>query len=384
VTTKEKTATRFSRRRAVARGRGQLPLCQNAPDMPDRSATLSRILLAAYLLLVAYGSLHPFSGWRDQGLSPLAFLSAPLPKYFTAFDLAANVAAYVPLGTLVVLALPRVPGVLAAALALVGGGALSLGLEALQSYLPDRIPSNVDLAANAFGALLGGLLGLAAARWLVPGRILHTLRTRTFRSGARHDLGVALLGLWVFSMLNPETLLFGNGDLRALVDAAPDKLYAAETFVRIEALVVGANTAAIALLAGLLVADGGPRRVVAAGVVVAALAARTLAFAVLFAPVAAFAWLTPGASIGLAAGVLAALALVALPPRWSAGAAIALVVAATVLVNLAPENPYLAQSLATWRQGHFLNFNGLTRLVSLVWPLVAVGYLAAQARRAPA
>jgi len=45
------------------------------------------------------------------------------------------------------------------------------------------------------------------------------------------------------------------------------------------------------------------------------------------------------------------------------------------LVNLAPANPYLAQSLAVWPQGHFLNFNGLTRLVAALWPFAAIAYL---------
>jgi hypothetical protein len=46
-----------------------------------------------------------------------------------------------------------------------------------------------------------------------------------------------------------------------------------------------------------------------------------------------------------------------------------------VLVNLAPPNPYFAETLKVWAQGHFLNFNGLTRLVSAGWPFVALGYL---------
>ena len=49
--------------------------------------------------------------------------------------------------------------------------------------------------------------------------------------------------------------------------------------------------------------------------------------------------------------------------------------AATVLVNLTPPNPYLADTLKVWQQGHFLNFNGLTRLVSALWPFAALGYL---------
>ena len=49
--------------------------------------------------------------------------------------------------------------------------------------------------------------------------------------------------------------------------------------------------------------------------------------------------------------------------------------AATALVNLAPANPYMTASFALWQQGHFLNFNGATRVVSAVWPFAAMVYL---------
>ncbi len=65
----------------------------------------------------------------------------------------------------------------------------------------------------------------------------------------------------------------------------------------------------------------------------------------------------------------------ALPRTARLGLAAVLIMAATVLVNLAPPNPYLAASLKVWEQGHFLNFNGLTRLVSVLWPFAAIGYL---------
>ena len=58
-----------------------------------------------------------------------------------------------------------------------------------------------------------------------------------------------------------------------------------------------------------------------------------------------------------------------------------LLMAATVLVNVAPENPYLANSLQVWRQGHFLNFNGLTRIVSTLWPFAALVFLLLVTRR---
>jgi hypothetical protein len=76
----------------------------------------------------------------------------------------------------------------------------------------------------------------------------------------------------------------------------------------------------------------------------------------------------------------------ALPRVARLALAAVLVMAATVLVNLAPPNPYLAASLKLWQQGHFLNFNGLTRLVSALWAFAALGYLiilAARRRDAP-
>ncbi len=40
-----------------------------------------------------------------------------------------------------------------------------------------------------------------------------------------------------------------------------------------------------------------------------------------------------------------------------------------------------AATLTVWQQGHFLNFNGLTRLVSAVWPFAALAYLCLLAAR---
>ena len=55
------------------------------------------------------------------------------------------------------------------------------------------------------------------------------------QTGHAVDLGLVLLALWLFTQLNPETLLFGNGDLRDLLAAQPADFYAAATFARIEA-----------------------------------------------------------------------------------------------------------------------------------------------------
>ena len=48
---------------------------------------------------------------------------------------------------------------------------------------------------------------------------------------------------------------------------------------------------------------------------------------------------------------------------------------ATVMVNAAPENPYLHHMAQFWQSGQFLNFNGLTRLVCSLWPFLALPWL---------
>jgi hypothetical protein len=106
-----------------------------------------------------------------------------------------------------------------------------------------------------------------------------------------------------------------------------------------------------------------------------ALVVKTFAFAVVMRAENVFAWLTPGAQLGLAVGIALAMVALWLPRTARLALAAMLLMAATVLVNLAPPNPYFAATLKVWEQGHFLNFNGLTRLVSAAWPFAALGYL---------
>jgi VanZ family protein len=352
-----------------------------------RPSPLARLLLGAYVLLVVYASLYPLAGWRASGSPPLAFLGAPWPRYVTSFDVLANFLGYLPLGLLWMLALqPRISGVPAALLATAAGGALSLVLEASQGFLPARIPSNLDLLSNLAGAAAGALCALAISPWLLDTGPLRRLRALAFAPGAATDLGLALLGLWLFAQLNPAALLFGTGDLRDLFSGVVGARHAAELFVSIEATVTAANFMAVALFASALARPGGPRGWPAAALIAAALLVKTSAFAVLMRAENVFAWLTPGAQLGLAAGAAGTLAALWLPRGARLALAAMLLMAATVLVNLAPPNPYFAAILKVWEQGHFLNFNGLTRLVSTAWPFAALGYLvhlAAALRRDP-
>ena len=106
-----------------------------------------------------------------------------------------------------------------------------------------------------------------------------------------------------------------------------------------------------------------------------AIAMRTFAFATLFAPENMFKWATSGALQGLVAGLMMLLAIAWVRRSIRVVIACLFFMFATALVNVVPGNPYTANALQVWHQGHFLNFNGLTGFVSTIWPFLALAYL---------
>lgn len=342
--------------------------------MSARNSRLPLQLAGAYTLLALYGSLYPFTGWRDSGIDLLVFLSAGWPRYFTGFDLAVNSLAYLPLGFLWSAALSvRLPPAGAMLVAVLLGGTLSLGIETVQNFLPSRVPSNLDLACNVFGAAIGALLGQRWGRSLLHGGRLHAWRERRFLAGPTGDIGLVLLALWFLTQLNPETFLFGNGNLRALIGLPAALPFDAGRFTEMEMATVAAQTLAIALIGSRLAANHPVLLPLA--LVAAALVVKSFALMLLIESLHGFAWATPGTLAGLALGLALWVGAIRLPVATrQALAALALMLAA-VLANLMPDNPYLEDTLRVWRQGHFLNFNGATRLVSSLWPFLALPWL---------
>ena len=337
-----------------------------------------------YAVLTAYASLYPLGGWHDYGASPFDYLLAPWPRYISGFDMVVNVLGYVPLGALGVAALhPRTRGGAAFIAAVTAAAALSLVLEALQSYLPSRDASNIDFLCNTAGSVIGAALGLHALPWALEHGPLKPARDALFLPGSEIDFGLVLLGLWLFLQLNPATLLFGAGSLRELVLSQEGRARTPEFFAMVETVTSAANLVAVALLLSALTASGRPPRALVLAFIGAALVVKSAAFALLMRADSLLGWLTPGAQLGLALGLAAALAALSLPRTLRLALAAVLLMAATVLVNLAPPNPYLAATLKVWQQGHFLNFNGLTRLVSSAWPYLALAYLIFLAARRP-
>jgi VanZ family protein len=345
-------------------------------------STLPRTLAIAYALLIAYACLNPFTGWRDPGLPLFDFLAAPWPRYYTGLDLAFNVLGYVPLGFVLApaLATRMRPGWATLAAILLAAG-LSFGLETLQNLLPSRVASNVDLGCNTLGALVGALAG---ARWgprLFDRRgTLQRWRQRRMVAGGLGDAGLILFGLWLLAQFAPDTVLFGTGDLRHLLDLPAPLGFDPGRQMRVEAAIAVTNMLAVGLLARHSMR--GPHIVGILLLLVLGLAARSLAAVTMLQPPDPWRWATPGAQAGQLVG--AGLLLLALPlPGRVRHLFIGLcLLAASALANLLPENPYDPLASAALR-GHFLNFHGLAGLTASVWPYLALAYLGALGRLPP-
>ncbi len=351
--------------------------------MKQRSSAWPLALL--YAGLIVYASLYPFVGWRLQGVALTDFLFAPLPQYWTGFDVLANLVGYAPLGFLLALALLRSGWVSWTwPVAFVLPVLLSLGVEISQNFLPMRIPSNVDFALNSAGAWVGA--GLA---WtLVQAGALR--RWSQFRADwflPQAHGGLVLLALWPFALLYPLSVPFGLGQVMERLESGLTALLSDTPFlvwlpVRVDASVplsplAEALCVALALLAPLLMGYADVRNTARrlafwAMFFVCALAASGLSSALTYGPSHAWSWISPPAALGLGLALMAGLFLLALPRRLYGVFMLLCLAISLSLLNRAPASPYFAQSLEVWEQGQFIRFHGLSQWLGWLWPFAAV------------
>lgn len=357
---------------------------------PPHPSTFARVGVLVYGLLIIYASLYPFSGWHDNGIAPWAFLSAPLPYYWTGFDVVTNIVGYIPLGMLAVLALyPRVRGVAALLIATAGCVLMSGAMEGLQTFLPSRVSSNLDFYTNSGGGLIGALIGWRLSHALLEQSMFLILRRRWFLHDAGRGLIVA--GLWPLAQIYPQGYLFGHGQLMpALSDFLSDWLespvdlgallrhgldLSIEQFWLAETIIAACGLTGAMLLLLVLLRPSAPRVRLFFGLLLLTLAFKSLASALLFAPSNAFAWITPGAEGGLLFGSAMLFGLTFAPPVAQRRIAAAMLAIALLIVNIIPPNPYFVATMQTWIQGKFLNFNGAAHFLSLFWPYLAIWFL---------
>lgn len=353
-------------------------------------------LAQVYAALIVFASLFPFTGWRAQGIAPEVFLLARIPPpYWSGFDLATNVLGYAPLGFLLALALQRAGWQRSAVLlAAAAGTLLSLGMEFLQIYLPQRVPSNLDLLLNAAGAFAGALSAALAER-LGAFQGWSRFRMRWFAPDAQGTL--VLLALWPWALLFPAAEPFGLGQVLERLEVALAGLLSDTPFLSwlpvrevdllqplspvAELLCVALGLLIPCLLGYSAVRHAGRRAVLALVVAVVGVAATALSAALSYGPAHAWDWLGLPARVGIWVALVLAAMLLALPRRACAAVLLLVLTVHLGLLNEAPTSAYFAQTLQIWEQGRFIRFYGLGQWLGWVWPYAALLHVLLRASR---
>lgn len=346
----------------------------------DRSL-LRRYLLAGYVLMIAYASLSPFVGWQAPEATFVEVLASPLSQSYTAFDAMANWLAYLPLGMLLALNLNRRLGTARSVLwATLGAVILSIAMEYLQRYLPMRAATSVDILTNGLGALCGAALaiGVAPQAWFARAT---QWRIALFQRGDGVEFGLALVMLWMFAQINPSLPMLGNVFLTE--QAGRIAAVAPPPFSLWTSAVVACNLLLIGLLLQTLFRIR--RHVVAALLLMLSVVAlgKFVAAVVLLKSWALLLWLNGEAVLGLLAGMAltgASFWLSRPALLWTSVAASTtyLIFVVGVLDSSAPAS---AMRLYHWHYGHLRNFNGMSQIVSALFPLLLMAYLARAWRR---
>ncbi len=283
---------------------------------------------------------------------------------------------YVPLGALLVLALfPRLRGRWAFLAGALVPTLFSVLVEAMQTYLPGRVSSVIDLGMNALGAGLGAALAMRATPWLADERGGRRMRQRWLVPGHFAESGLLVLAAWLVALFAQRTLLFGNGDFRGNLQMTADAEIPALVHVGTEVFVVAANLIAVGILLRLVMAEGVPRMRWWIVLLMVAVVTRVVAQLAFWEAAAAWRWVTPAALIGFTVGMVAAPLAMNLPRRTAAMSALALLALSVAVINLTPPDPVLWSQPSPPRQRMLIGLTLVGRYTAKIWPFVAMVYL---------
>lgn len=364
----------------------------NTTNVPTTSSVsyFARVSALIFTLLIIYASLYPFTGWRNIGVHPFSYLTDKLPYYRTYFDIWTNIVGYMPLGMLMIFALyPNLKSYKAFLVACLFGILLSGSMEAIQTYIPTRVPSILDLLTNSCGTILGACLGLWTRTYFLKKGFFIQLRDKWFVPTASR--GLVVIGLWPLALIYPQNHVFGLGHFFALFsdwfssafDTPIDltTLWINTFQLRPEAywladiiITVCGFTSALLTLFVLLKRQAPKLRITLCFVIIMA-AIKTLSCALFFEPENAFIWITPGTIAGLILSVPILVGLSFAPQAIKKRMAIVALILGLLVVNFIPDNPYFIETLQTWSQGNFLNFNGAAQFLAILLPFLALWYL---------
>ena len=347
------------------------------PYLTETRLRLRAWLTFGYTLFIMYGSLSPFSGWREQGFNFIDVLRSPFQFTYTAFDAVINLLSYLPFGFLVGLTgRARFGALTSVMIGLCAGVLLSASMEYLQMYLPTRISSNMDLLTNSSGALIGALLAVSITSWTWFFSRITRWRSDFFYHGKEMDFGLALLALWMFGQVNPSLPMLGNVFISG-VARQPFVTLTPAPFNGWESFVVTLNLLMLGTL--MLTLLRVPRNIVMAVPVILCSVAlvKFITAALLLKSWALLLWINSEAVFGMFLGILLLFAGLRLRRGTAIGLGATAALCYFAIVNFVfdDNSPSAAMSIYHWHYGHLLNYNGLAQTITLIFPLLLIFHL---------
>ena len=333
------------------------------------------------VLVITYASLYPFEDWRNQDIAPWSFLFAPWPSYNTPFDMWSNLLGYMPLGFWLCLGAIRSGLARSWSLALgcFGAMVLSFLLESLQSYLPMRVPSQVDWLFNTLGGTAGAVLAANLER---RGWLYHWAQFRQHCLVPDAGGSLVMMVLWPLALLFPVSVPLGLGQILARVREtillefpqwnwlhnSPTEGISQSLSPAVVLVCVTLGVLVPALLGQSVLRKPEQRHAWVFGVVVTALLFNALSAALTYGPEHAWYWLDASVFAGLCLGLLLALLALRLSLTWTLGLMVSVQLLLILWVNQLTASVYFTQTVQTWEQGRFIRFHGLTQWLNWLWP----------------
>ena len=322
----------------------------------------------AYLCLLFYGSLYPFTHWHSPAYPLMRFL--PLwPEHLDKGDVLQNVLVYAPFGLLCTLWLVQAMPVLrAAAMAVMLGSLVSFSIETLQQFNPARVASTVDIVMNTLGSAGGALLATTILRHTFSGKLVLAWRDRWFRHGPLANTGLVVIGFWMLSQTSPLVPTLDVGHLRHGVGGLWHALHDphAADLGRIARYAL--MTAGLGLVLMLLAQPGKPVLLLLAAMLGAVLLAKLIVISRV---------LSLEALCGSALAFAACVAMRLLPDKLLPPIGIALIAAGFTVAELAPGSGGGVGLSFNWIPfaGHMRSIAALENILELLWPFMGIAWL---------
>jgi hypothetical protein len=202
-------------------------------------------------------------------------------------------------------------------------------------------------------------------------------RQRWFLPGSSIDLGIALVGLWLFSQLDPSLPLLGIVFFSDGVQAQLAGIQGGTAQKLLGPLSVTMNLVSLGLLLTLLMRSR--RAAIAAVALLVWVAALTklVAASLLLRSEAAFLWVSKEVAWAIIAGMLFVAACAVLPRPLIRTVCAASLVCAIALAVLKPgeAQAFLSLRLFRWSDLQLMHYTGLAAMVAEGWPYAALAYL---------